>query len=247
MLGQITELEGENRMDAMPGYMDVAETIRRRIASGMYPIGSRLPAERELAESLGTSRGSLREALQILANQKMIQSHPGGSRYVMRNSPIDESDDHLYVQMERAAVSDLLEARETLDDVLLTLACQRATEEDMLEIDKAYERMKEEKEISPVLLGAGDLFHLAVAKAAHNVVFISVYSANLEIFSRIRAATLQIPGRKKEMIHEHIDIYRAVKDRDELAARLAARIHLRNIRRRYDSIRDKSLNDLRGN
>ena len=49
------------------------------------------------------------------------------------------------------------------------------------------------------------------------------------------------------MIHEHIDIYRAVKDRDELAARLAARIHLRNIRRRYDSIRDKSLNDLRGN
>ena len=40
MLGQITELEGENRMDAMPVYMDVAETIRRRIASGMYPIYS---------------------------------------------------------------------------------------------------------------------------------------------------------------------------------------------------------------
>lgn len=233
-------------MGVKPVYMDIAETLRQRIASNTYPVGSRLPAERELAESLNTSRSSLREALQILTNQKMIQNHPGGSRYVVRSSPIAEGDDQLYVQFEKAAVSDLLEARETLDDVLLSLACQRATAEDMTEIGKAYERMKEEKEISPVLLGAGDLFHLAVAKAAHNTVFISVYSANLEIFSKIRAATLQVPGRRKEMIHEHIDIYKAIKERDELAARLAARIHLRNIRRRYEVIRDKSLNDLRG-
>lgn len=233
-------------MGVKPIYMDIAETLRQRIASNTYPVGSRLPAERELAESLNTSRSSLREALQILTNQKMIQNHPGGSRYVVRSSPIAEGDDQLYVQFEKAAVSDLLEARETLDDVLLSLACQRATVEDMAEIDKAYKRMKEEKEISPVLLGAGDLFHLAIAKAAHNTVFISVYSANLEIFSKIRAATLQVPGRRKEMILEHIDIYKAIKERDELAARLAARIHLRNIRRRYEAIRDKSLNDLRG-
>ena len=233
-------------MGVKPIYMDIAETLRQRIASNTYPVGSRLPAERELAESLNTSRSSLREALQILTNQKMIQNHPGGSRYVVRSSPIAEGDDQLYVQFEKAAVSDLLEARETLDDVLLSLACQRATAEDMAEIDKAYKRMKEEKEISPVLLGAGDLFHLAIAKAAHNTVFISVYSANLEIFSKIRAATLQVPGRRKEMILEHIDIYKAIKERDELAARLAARIHLRNIRRRYEVIRDKSLNDLRG-
>lgn len=175
----------------------------------------------------------------------MIQSHPGGSRYVIRNTPVAEKNDRLYAQLERAAVSDLLEARETLDDAILPLACQRATEADMKEIDAAYERMKEERDISPVLLGAGDLFHLTVAKAAHNAVFVSVYSANLEIFSKIRAATLQLPGRRKEMIHEHMDIYLAIKARDELAARLAAKIHLRNIRHRYDSIRDKSLFDLR--
>lgn len=232
-------------MGVKPVYMDIAETLRQRIASDTYPVGSRLPPERELAESLNISRSSLREALQILTNQKMIQNHPGGSRYVIRNSPISDGDDYLYAQLEKAAVADLLEARETLDDILLALACQRATDSDMMEIDDAYERMKVEKEISPVLLGPGDLFHLAIAKASHNAVFISVYSANLEIFSKIRAATLQVPGRRKEMIQEHIAIYKAIKERDELAARLAARIHLRNIRRRYETIWDKSLNDLR--
>ena len=231
-------------MSTRPVYMDIAEEICRRIAAGVYPVGSRLPSERELSEDLHTSRGSLREALRILERQKILQCPSGGGRYILRDEPIDESSDTLYSQLENAAVADLLEARETLDDILLTLACQRATDEDMAEIDRAYQKMQEWENVSTVLLDAGDLFHLSIAKAAHNSVFISIYSANLEIFRKIRSTTLRVPGRRKEMMQEHIEIYKAIKERDALAARLAARIHLRNIRRRYDSIQDKSLVDL---
>ena len=231
-------------MSTRPIYLNLAEEITKRIVSGEFPIGSRLPSERELSDLFSTSRGSLREALHILERQKIIQSYSGGSRFILRDQPVDESTDTLYNQLENAAVADLLEARETLDDILLTLACQRCTDEDMADIDRAYDKMQEWEKTSPVLLDAGDLFHLSIAKAAHNSVFVSIYSANLEIFRKIRSTTLQVPGRRKEMMQEHIEIYKAIKERDALAARLAARIHLRNIRRRYDSIQDKSLIDL---
>ena len=43
----------------------VAQALQQRILSGEYPSGSRLPPQRELAESLGVSRASLREALTV--------------------------------------------------------------------------------------------------------------------------------------------------------------------------------------
>ena len=70
----------------------VAEHLGRLLASGHWPLGTRLPAERQLAEQLAVSRPSVREALQQLISKGMLESRVGGGTYVLSSKPIGFSD-----------------------------------------------------------------------------------------------------------------------------------------------------------
>lgn len=68
----------------------VAETLGNRIASGEYGQGSRMPAERELAASLGVARNTVREALEILSRKGLITRRAGAGSYVSDPGTWDE-------------------------------------------------------------------------------------------------------------------------------------------------------------
>ncbi|GAA3360502.1 hypothetical protein GCM10017744_043410 [Streptomyces antimycoticus] len=65
----------------------LAVGLERLILSGELPPGSRVPPERELAESLGVSRGSVREALRALASRGLVARRPGSGTVVLDRGP----------------------------------------------------------------------------------------------------------------------------------------------------------------
>lgn len=72
-------------------YIQIAEQIRRQIASGEYPLGSKIPTELELAELLGVSRPTVRQALDLLAREGRLTKVKGSGTFVAQPKLIHES------------------------------------------------------------------------------------------------------------------------------------------------------------
>jgi len=116
-------------------------------------IGDRLPPERDLAKQLGVSRSTLREAFRVLEQQGIIVTKPGGGRYIV-GLPKQYDKQALLEDLEKAAIWDLLETREMLENRIVELACERATEQDLINIREA-ETFKYEKLAREALLKLG--------------------------------------------------------------------------------------------
>ena len=74
---------------ALPKAIQVSEMLIREIAAGRYPDGTRLPTEREMAQSLGIAVGTLRRSLSILEDQGMLRRVQGSGNYVRAQAEVE--------------------------------------------------------------------------------------------------------------------------------------------------------------
>ena len=153
-------------------YEQIAEQLLAEIGSGRLRPGDPLPPERELTESFGVGRSSIREALRMLESQGVIVAASGGALVVAKAAnPLNSSLRLLFTLDDRAGLHHLFELRRILDCEAAALAAERRTEADLAEMDAAIAEMD-------TSLGTGgraddfidaDLrFHLAVAEATGN-------------------------------------------------------------------------------
>ncbi|SMF91817.1 transcriptional regulator, GntR family [Paenibacillus uliginis N3/975] len=211
-------------------YEDVIEQIKNLILEGNLSPGDVLPTERELAQSFGISRGTLREAFRILEREGLIEVKPGGGRYLSKALDVAEDRSRIMDNIERATIIELLEARELFETGIVELAAKRATEEDIAEIEAAFEKwgqidLEGEDRSEP-----DQAFHLSIAKATHNVVLINMIELHMDLLQRTLNKTLEIPGRKSEVYEEHLLIVQAIKQRDPVKAKLALLNHLNKVK-----------------
>ena len=75
----------------IPLYHQIADRLRARIASGAYPLDSRLPTENELAEQLGVSRPTVRQALDLLDREGLVVRVKGSGTFVSQPKLVHES------------------------------------------------------------------------------------------------------------------------------------------------------------
>ncbi|HHW43452.1 MAG TPA: FadR family transcriptional regulator [Desulfotomaculum sp.] len=211
-------------------YEDVINQIETIILAGQLAPGDKLPPERELAEEIGVSRGTLREAFRILERQGIIETRPGGGRYVRKLPEGLLDKERILSSLETAAMLDLLEAREVFESKIVELACERATPVDLETIEQSLAMAEGEKIDGLEVLNHDQAFHLALAEATHNIVFVNIVELNLALLFQIRSKTSVLPGRAKEIIAEHRAIFEAVKDRDSQRAREMLLVHLNNIK-----------------
>ena len=217
-------------------YEVILADLMDRIKSGKIQVGDKLPTEREMAKTYNVSRGSLRETLRILEDSGFIESIPGGGRVLVREEGNRSVYDSVRTQIQHSTLDDFLEARTYLDDVVVTLACERATEEDLecIRSTAALINQYYNGQTPPSGLAVKDnQLHMVIATAAHNSVLEAIYRIGYEYAPLIRRSTLQSAKERKAMIREHMDIVNAILARDKLAARLATQIHNRNFRERY--------------
>ncbi|NUR86854.1 MAG: FadR family transcriptional regulator [Nonomuraea sp.] len=152
------------------------EELRREITTGVWPVGTKIPSESRLAESLGMSRLSVREAVRVLAHAGLLQTRQGDGTYV---TATDESQVALRRRFDKAAAMDIIDVRRGLDLVAARLAAVKRSDDDLAAMRAALARRD-------TAARAGDLdafadadadFHLLVADAAHNPLLADLYSS----------------------------------------------------------------------
>ncbi|ASS66029.1 MULTISPECIES: FadR/GntR family transcriptional regulator [unclassified Paenibacillus] len=210
-------------------YEDVIEQLKTLILEGNLAPGDFLPTERELAQSFGISRGTLREAFRILEREGLIEARPGGGRFLSKSLDVAEDRSRILDNIERATIIELLEARELFETGIVELAAKRATEEDIAEIEAAFEAWGQ-IDLDGDRSKPDQAFHLSIAKATHNVVLVNMIELQMDMLQRTLSKTAVIPGRKSEVYEEHLLILQAIKERDPVKARLALLNHLSHVK-----------------
>ena len=149
-------------------YQQVAESIATAIAKGRYAPGSRLPAERDLAEEFKVSRPTIREAMIALEIRGLVGAKKGSGIYVTATPPDLTSTPELDV-----GAFELIEARTLFEGEAAALAATAIDAQQLDELRKLLVEMEQAGETSAAL-DADKQFHLAIAKASGNSVVVSV-------------------------------------------------------------------------
>lgn len=215
----------------------VAASLERHILEGSLKPGDRLPPERELAAEFGVSRPSLREAIQKLASKGMVQSRQGGGTYVtdsLNSSFFDPWHDMLGSHPDLR--EDMLEFRHMLEGQAAAWAAERATEADLLRLEKAFAALAEAFETDDAeKRSSADIdFHQAIGDAAHNALLGHMSTALLRLMHdniRLNLGELKaIPAASSLLMSQHGAIYKAIVERKPQVARSAAETHIDFVR-----------------
>lgn len=206
-------------------YRRVTDGILQRLAGGEFPVGSRLPTERELAETYTISRTTVREAMVALEMMGVVEMRKGSGIYVASLRMPGEGAETLDV-----GAFELLEARRSVEAEVAALAALRIDDERLGELDALVATMADADADIVASERADRDFHLAIASATGNGAFVAVVTDLWAMRDRCDLArTIHQRARgggEMLRIAEHRAIIAALRARDAEAARLAMRQHL---------------------
>jgi GntR family transcriptional regulator, transcriptional repressor for pyruvate dehydrogenase complex len=224
------ELKLAQRISVSQGVFD---QLLAQIRNGSLRPGDRLPGEYELTRRLGVGRSSVREALRGLIMLGVVETKPGRGAIVMSHAGIPvaplRSQRESVFELQKRAVLDLLEVRESLDGQAAELAVRRATPADLVSIEQAALEMEKRIREEAIYYRANMEFHLAIARAAHN----GVLTGSLQYLMRevrtfresVMREVAEVPLRDAV---EHRAILRALQERNPAGARRAMVKHIRS-------------------
>lgn len=210
-----------------PLYEHLVEHLRAFVVEAELSVGDRLPPERELAERLGVSRASIRQAIVALEVQGIVEVRHGEGAFLrtvrMETLPINQ-----LAELKRR-LPDVLDAREAIEVKLAELAAERRTDADIEAMDAALGLMQ--REIAGGSTGErGDQeLHQAVIRAARSELLAHMYAllrSDIELSSH---ETVDQIGTPETLLDQNRHIAQAIKSADPAAAAQAMREHLRTV------------------
>lgn len=208
-------------------YQQIADQVRALILRGDYPTGTRLPPERDLAQQLGVSRPSLREALIALEIEGSVEIRMGSGVYVCSRVPRRTG---LVVAMGESP-AELMQARSAVEGAVVALASANVTTEGLARVQAAIEAMREDIEKGRDVLDHDRAFHVFIAEMSGNSVLTSLVGT---LFDERRSPLAAHMRNRLEgaptwnaALAEHELIFRCLSQRDPLAAEAAMRSHIR--------------------
>jgi len=207
----------------------IAAQVERLIDDEQLKAGDQLPSEREMAQFLGVSRPSLREAVRILeARGRLAVKHGQG---VFVQAPRSERELRAALGEEELSLNELYAMREVLEVPAAGWAAGSRTAEQLRHIRGILNRLNsagEAKSVDYSTLTQLDAdFHIAIAAAAGNRFLKQTSSVLHSMVLSGMQTTLLIEGRIEISRQDHERIYQALADGDAAAARRAARAHIR--------------------
>ncbi len=148
----------------------VAEQLISAIKSGMFPVGGKLPSEFELAEKMGVSRPSIREALSALQAVGMITSRAGSGNYVLKIPSADEEQDAPHLIENEAGCLEVMEARSILEPPVAAYVARKHSPDEITALRNILGRMREEAQkgdFAPYF-EADKAFHRGLVQVTHS-------------------------------------------------------------------------------
>ena len=157
----------------------VADGIMNLIQETPYKAGDKLPTEKELCESTGAGRNTVREALKILASRNVLEIRQGAGTFVSEKQGIP--DDPLGFSMVNDHVKltrDLLQVRIMLEPQIAALAAQCAKEHEIKELEEILEEMEAAMKKREDYSELDTKFHTKIAQCTHNIVMENLLPLN---------------------------------------------------------------------
>ena len=200
----------------------IADLIEEKIRTGDYQIGDKLPTEPNLMEIFGVSRNTVREAVQSLTHSGLLETRQGDGTYVIAQEKFQVD---FFNIMNATTAQNVLEVRDLLEKHIVVSAIKNSTSADIREIE-TFLRLRNQTASSIREATKADLdFHMAIAKATHNDIILSIYRYVSEYFNEFIYSKLNNPASQQPIDQAHDQLFQAIRDRDtELALRCVNQI-----------------------
>jgi DNA-binding FadR family transcriptional regulator len=236
-----------------PHNPDLVRYLTDEIVSGHLPLGGLLPSERQLAETLGVGRQTVREALRTLQERGLVEIIPARGTFVREATSVDGARTmESFYRRSKATARDIVEARSMLETYSVRLAAVRAEAAELSALEHCQQDIENAND--PIEGAQFDLtYHWLIAKASHNPVVETMFgSIGGLIFEQMLRTTID-PKLNRRGLPHHRAIIEALRRRDADAADEQMRAHLGSIRsvygasfeQRLDSLTRKTLRTLR--
>ncbi len=204
------------KMDEFLPLRDVVfHTLRQAILTGELKPGERL-MEIHLANKLGVSRTPIREAIRKLELEGLVTMIPRRGAEV--------------AQITEKSMNDVLEVRRALDALCAELACERITEEELAQLEKAaasFEAAVKTKDLKKIVQ-ADVAFHDIIVRATGNQRLIQLVNNLSEQMYRYRFEYIKDSSQHERLVEEHRIIYESIVKKDKETASQAAKVHIDN-------------------
>ncbi len=214
-------------------YQQVADQIRDLIEGGEFQPGTRLPAERELAQKLGVSRPSLREALIALEIDGSVEIRMGSGVYVLP----EQASQPTRTKSLGESPSELMQARSTLEGATILLAASRIDAAALSALRSNLDEMRGDIEAGRKPLDQDRKFHTIIAEQSGNSVLARLVADLFDERHSPISAQLRVKFEDKDTwafaLQEHEAILSALEAKDPLLAQATMHIHLESSRRRW--------------
>jgi DNA-binding FadR family transcriptional regulator len=213
-----------DRISAPKPYDMLADQLRETILRGDLAEGESLPTERELVSQTGLTRGSVREALRMLAVEGLVETRHGrlGGNVVTlpRNESMADAVNR-FVRGRKLPLRTLQEARETIEPVMAHLAAQRRSDDDLRDLKALHDELVGSVNNLQKFSLVNVKWHNAVAKASGNELLAAVlYSISHGVHVSTTTEEYDTPDTRRDVINIHGRINEAIEaGNPELAER----------------------------
>ena len=216
-------------------YRQIAEQLRSLITAGEWAVGARLPAERDLAQQLGVSRPSVREALIAMEVEGWVEVRTGSGVYVLgRNNQASRAQQ---LSPDEWGPLELIRARRVVEGEVAAMAATQAKRKHLGAMAEALASMQADTDQGVLPLEGDRAFHNAIVESCANMVLLETVQRFWDarrgpLFERL-GGHFETVDSWRSAIAEHQAIFQAIRQHDPAAARLAMHAHMDNSHTRF--------------
>lgn len=203
----------------------VVEKLRAALARGQWRSGEMLPGQRELAEQLGISRPSLREAVIVLETLGLVRSMPGKGVVVLDANLADSPQES---PVAAASLEDLLQLRYTLEPFIVGLVTQSISSKEIGQLRLTLMDMREALDANDSEAGVNAYiaFHEELFALTSNPIFQSVVQQTSNALKQSADVLRNSPEHLAERLEENEAVVRAIRSKNSAQASAQMRRHI---------------------
>jgi GntR family uxuAB operon transcriptional repressor len=216
--------------DPVRGSSWIIGQLRKAIHDGAYGHGEKLPAERQLAEAFGTSRTTVRTALDQLEHERLVTRRVGAGTFVNYRAAAKHDD-----VAELTSPLELIEVRLALEPHMTRLAVLNATARDIDRLAEIMSRLDAAGNDSEGFTQWDEEFHLGIAECTRNPLLVSLYRQINDVRAHKQWNAMKdkvlTPERMADYNRQHRSLFEAIISRDVEGAVAIITAHLHQARR----------------
>ena len=207
----------------------VIDQIKQLLADGQLQPGDKLPSERQLAEMLGVSRPSLREAIRALEYASVLETRVGEGVFVSCSGAFLENNIQAANLVRQFEVEEMLTARRAIEITAIRLAVARADEDDLEAMLRQCDEAEKHLDDRDAFSRHDYEFHASLAEASGNNVLVALLQTMRSLMRASNEGLLHTREWRNTVIGLHRAVVERIIAKDEQGAIGAMEEHFDNV------------------